>query len=309
MTTPGSHQETSPLMGLLVLLAVLLAANSVLGPLALEVIDYRYSDSLINQGIGLDAVALLGAVPLAAVAAWLVARRHPAGPVMAFIPATFAAYMAPQYIVGPDYLGLPGNNERFFPFHLALFITGIATTVLAWRTTDRSHLQPSTNNSDRRRSLALFGVVAFILLGRWLTGIIDLFGGDLTSTDYIENPTAYLLIGLLDLGIVVPAAVVTAVALRRHFPWARTAAYAVIGWFALVPAAVAAMAIVMTVNDDPNASTPATVTFVVAAAVFTLGAVALYRPMLQPPTDPNNDTTLTPTPSSHRAVPGLPTKE
>ncbi|MDH4148361.1 MAG: hypothetical protein OEY23_24670 [Acidimicrobiia bacterium] len=242
--------------------------------------DYRYSDSFTNQGIGLDAVALAGAVPIAILAGWLVHRGHLAGPVLAFIPATFATYMAPQYIVGPDYLGLPGNNERFFVFHLALFITGIAATVLAWRSIDPAQLRPSTDNSDRRRSLVLFGVVALILGGRWLAGIIDLLGGDPNSIDYLENPTAYVLIRVLDLGIIVPAAIVTAFALRRHRPWARTATYAVIGWFALVPAAVAAMAIVMTANNDPNASTAATVTFVVAAAALTVAAAALYRPIL-----------------------------
>ncbi|MEZ5406844.1 MAG: hypothetical protein R2761_02400 [Acidimicrobiales bacterium] len=279
--SPFRHlQQTPALTRLLALLAALLAANSLLGPLALQVIDFHYSDSLINQGIGLDAVALAGAVPIAIVAAWLVHRGHLAGPVLAFVPAMFATYMAPQYIVGPDYLTLPGNNERFFVFHLALFITGIAVTVLAWRSIDPSKLRPSTDDSDRRRSLVLFGVVAFILGGRWLAGIVDLLGGDPTTNDYLENPTAYLLIGVLDLGIIVPAATVTAIALRRHLPWARTAAYALIGWFALVPAAVAAMAIVMTVNDDPNASTPATVTFVAAAAVFTVGAAGLYRPIL-----------------------------
>lgn len=271
--------ESSWLARLLVLLAGLVAANSLSGPLALGIIEYRYSDSLINQGIGLDTVALLGAVPLAIWAAWLVTQRHPAGPVLAFIPGTFAAYMAPQYIVGPDYLGLPGNNERFFVFHIALFITGIATTVTAWRSVDRPQLRPATRQSDRRRSLVLLGVVAFIFGGRWLAGIVELLEGAPTSVDYRENPTAYLLVGVLDLGIVVPAALATAIALRRHAPWARTASHAVIGWFALVPAAVAAMAIVMTVNDDPNASTGVTSLFIVAATVFSLGAAWLYRPM------------------------------
>jgi hypothetical protein len=37
-----------------------LVANSLFGPLVSETIRYHYSDSLLNQGIGLDAVALLG---------------------------------------------------------------------------------------------------------------------------------------------------------------------------------------------------------------------------------------------------------
>jgi len=275
------HTQRDWLVRLLLLLAVGLTANSILGPLALDVIEYRYSESLINQGIGLDAVALLGAVPVALIAAWLVRAQHPAGAVLAFIPSTFAAYMAPQYIVGPDYLGLPGNNERFFLLHLALLIIGILATVAAWRTIDHTRLRPDTEAADRRRSLVMFGLVAFIFGGRWLTGIIDLLGGNPSNADYQENPTAYLLIGLLDLGVVVPMAVAAGTALRRNTRWARTAAYAVIGWLALVPAAVAAMAIVMQINDDPNATPGATAMFVIAAVVFTLGAVSLYRPMFR----------------------------
>ncbi len=42
---------------------------------------------------------------------------------LAFAPATFAAYMMPQYVIGPDYLGLPGNNERAALFHPAIFVS------------------------------------------------------------------------------------------------------------------------------------------------------------------------------------------
>ncbi len=278
-STRRATAESIWLSRLLWLLAGGLAANSILGPLMLGVVDYRYTDTLINQGIGLDTVTLFVATPLAILAALLVVRRHPAGPVLALSPATFAAYMAPQYVIGPDYLGLPGNNERFFVFHVALFIVGVSATIAAWRSVDRSQLRPDTDRSDRRRSLILFGVVAFIVGGRWLAGTIDLLQGDPTSVDYRENPTAYLLIGFLDLGIIVPAAIATAFALRKHATWARTSAYAVIGWFALVPASVAAMAIVMQINGDPDATTGTTAMFVAAAVVFTGAAVQLYRPM------------------------------
>jgi hypothetical protein len=85
-----------------------------LGPLVSETIRYHYSDSLLNQEIGLDAVALLGAAPVAEVAGLLVLRGHRAAPVLTFIPATFAAYMVPQYVVGPDYLGLPNPLHGSF---------------------------------------------------------------------------------------------------------------------------------------------------------------------------------------------------
>lgn len=266
----------------LLVLAVGLTANSVLGPLLVGAIRYRFSETLINQGIGLDAVALLGAVPVAVAAAVLTLRGHLAGPVLALIPATFAAYMAPQYVVGPEYLGIAGNNEQFFVFHLGLFVLALGSIFLAWTEIDRTRLRPATAESDSRRSWVMFGVAAFILLGRWLPFLLELTQGDPTSPDFTENPTSFLLIGLLDLGLVVPAALTAGIGLRLHASWSRTAAYAVIGWFALVPAAVAAMAIAMVANGDPAADTGTAVMFVAAAVVFTAGAASLYRPLFGP---------------------------
>ncbi len=270
-----------PLACGLFVLAGGLAVNSVLGPLGFETIRYHYSESLVNQGIGLDAVALVGAAPIAAWAGVLVWRGHRAGPVLAFIPATFAAYMVPQYLVGPEYLDLPGNNERFFVFHLLLFVISVALACTAWISVERPALRPASAGSDRRRSWVLFGVAAFVLLGRWLPGVVALTRGDPSGVDFLENPTAYMLIGVLDLGLVVPAAVATGVALRRGAGWAREAAYVVIGWFTLVPAAVAAMAITMQINDDPNATAGTTVLFGVAGVAFTAGAVVLYLPLFR----------------------------
>ncbi len=280
MVTGVDNRQRILAYGLFVLAAGL-AVNAVLGPLVATVIRYRYSASMINQAIGLDAVALFAVAPVAVVAGWLILRGHPAGPVVAFVPATFAAYMMPQYVIGPDYLGLDGNNERFFVFHLGLFVVAVSLVRSAWASVDREALWPATEASDRRRSLVLWGVVAFIAI-RWLPGVIELTAGDPSSDAYLDNPTAFVLIGVLDLGLVVPAAIAAAVGLRRRAAWGREAAYAVIGWFVSVPVAVAAMAVTMQLRDDPNATTGATVVLVVAAVVFTAGAGVLYMPLFRP---------------------------
>lgn len=262
----------------LLALAVGLVVNTVLGPLLTGTIQYRYSESLTNQGIAVDAVALAAAA-IAVAAAVLVTRGHRAGPVLAFIPATFTAYMAPQYVIGPDYSGLPGNNEQYFLLHLGLFVLGLGLILAAWAAVDRDRLVPRGRASDRRRIWVMLGVAGFIALGRWLPAVIDLMSGQPTNPDFLENPTANLLIGILDLGLVVPAALAAAVGLGRGARWARTAAYAVIGWFALVPASVAAMSVTMQVNADPNADAGTMTMFIVAAMIFTAGAVLLYRPL------------------------------
>jgi hypothetical protein len=97
----------------LLALAVGVATLSLLGPLVSGVIDYRITDLILNQLIGLDAVSLALVAPLAALAGVLTLRGHALGPVLALGPATYVAYMVPQYVLGPDYLNQTGNNEQF----------------------------------------------------------------------------------------------------------------------------------------------------------------------------------------------------
>ncbi len=281
LTTDHPRPSRRPLVVAITLLAAGLATNALLGPLATGLIEYHYGTSMTNQGIGLDAVALAVAAPLALAAAALVVRGRPAGPVLALAPAAFAAYMMPQYVVGPDYLGLPGNNERAIPFHLALFVLAAGILIGAWRAIDEGSLPADSDRSRRRRAWVLFAVAAFTLFGRWLPSLPDALSGTPTSAAYRDNPTAFWLVAFLDLGVVVPAAIAAGVGLRRRATWARTAGYAVIGWFSLVPASVASMAITMQVRNDPLATTGNTVTMTVAGVVLTGAAALLYRPLLR----------------------------
>jgi hypothetical protein len=267
------------LAGLTALLGLALAANSLLGPLVAGVIDYRYGPSMINQAIGLDAVVLFIGCPLALAASWLTYRRRIAGPVLALAPAALAAYMMPQYVIGPDYLGLPGNNEDFALAHLAVFVLAVAVLIAAWRGVDRTRLRPASVGSDHRRSWILLGLAAFIALGRQLPVITQIVRDPTASTAYLDNPTAFWLVAFLDLGVVTPAAVATAIGLRRGAGWARTAAYTLLGWFALVPVAVAAMNLAMLVNHDPLVTPANALVLSIAAAVFGAAAVILYRPL------------------------------
>ena len=60
----------------LLALAVGVAALSLLGPLVSGVIDYRITDLILSQLIGLDAVSLALVAPLAALAGVLTLRGH-----------------------------------------------------------------------------------------------------------------------------------------------------------------------------------------------------------------------------------------
>ena len=179
--------------------------------LALEVIEYHYTETLLNQAIGLDATALVLVAPLALFAGILTLRGHPAGPVLAFAPSTFAAYMMPQYSIGPDYLGLPGNNEDFFALHFGLFALSAAIIVMAWSLSDFTMFAPSSKRFDRVAGIALFLLPAFMILGLYVPGFVDALSGEPSRDEYLDNPTAFWIIAFLDLAIVAPAAIASGV--------------------------------------------------------------------------------------------------
>jgi hypothetical protein len=258
----------------LITLGVGLIANSLLGPFVADAIRYPFSESVLNQTIGLEAASLFLVAPLCIVAGVLVLRGRAAGPVVAFGPAAYTAYMFLQYVIGPEYRYYPG----VLPLHLGLFILGGGIALEAWSSIDRERLPRMTERSERRYGVLLLFLGAFIV-SRYLSGLFAGLRGDPLPAEFRADVSMYWSIVLLDLGIVVPATIAAAVALIRGTGWGRKALYAIFGWFALVPPSVAAMAIVMVAKDDPNASTGQAIILTAVAVLFAALAVWLYRPL------------------------------
>lgn len=264
-------------------LGTMLVANSVLGPLAAGVIHYRMSGTLINQLIALDVVTLAVIAPLCVLAGALVLRGHRAGPVLVAAPAAFTTYLIAQTVVGSDYLGVAGNNERWFPWHLGLFVLAAGTLAAAWSRIDGHRLPAARPRRDRRTAFGLLAIALFVGFGQWLPALADMMRDRPTGAGYLDNPAMTWTLALLDLGLATPAAVAVAVGLWRGAGWARRAAYPVAGFFALVGPAVAAMAMAMHVRHDPNASTAGAVLLCVVALLLAAFGLAVHRPLLAGP--------------------------
>ena len=252
-------------------LALLLVSNSFLGPLGIEVFDHPISSTLQNQLIGLEIVTLVLVTPLSIAAGVLALRGHRAAGPLAFGPAAYTAYMFVQYVLGPEY----ATFNAVVLFDLGVFALSVVLAVWAWTITDTASLPDTTPTRQRVYGVVLLALAAFIL-SRYLGPI---FGGAMPA-EFADARTFFWSIVLLDLGLVVPATVVTAVALFRGARCAQKALYAVLGWFALVPPSVAAMAAVMVARSDPTASVGQVVVLTVVAVVFVGFAVTVFRPLL-----------------------------
>jgi hypothetical protein len=123
-TSPDPYRPAGFAVGVL---ALAMATAAVLGPVVLDLLDYRTSPTTLNQLIGSDAATLFVVAPLGLLAAVACHRGYPAGALLASGVGVFAIYTYAQVVIGQEYLRLPGNVERFSPLLLVVFVLGWIT--------------------------------------------------------------------------------------------------------------------------------------------------------------------------------------
>jgi len=260
--------------------AASLTAVSVLGPLVAGVIHWRIGPTILSQLYGLDTVSLAVVAPLAAVAGVLSLRGRPLGALLGVAPAAYAVYMVPQYLLGPDYAHVAGDNERWFPLLLVVFVLGVVAAMLAWSQL-RLWEPPGSTRVESLVGRRLLPAAATVVFVRYIPTLADWMSATPTAKDYTAGPNFSWTIALLDLGLALPATVAVCIGYRQGGASARRGLYAVTGWFALVGAAVAGMAIAMRVRADPAMTVPQMIVLTVLGAALIALAVALYAPVLR----------------------------
>jgi hypothetical protein len=276
--TPAAGSDR-PLGLLLVAQGALVAAGAVVGPLVLDVLHYRTSESGLHQVAGTDLVGLVLVAPMSMGVARLAWQGHPAAPVLAMAPALATGYIWTQLLLGNEWGALPGNVERFAPMLLSGVVVAGAVVVRAVHQLHGSALPIWTPVQDQGTGVLLLVVAGFVAVGIHLRSLLDALGDPAADSPARETPVAFWLVKAMDLGAVVPAAVVLGVGLLQHRGWARTPAAALLGGYAVLGASVAAMGVAMLRGSDPDASVPLTVGMGALAAGMAGYAGALVRPL------------------------------
>ncbi len=257
----------------LLVLGLGVASSAILGPLVLGVIEFRVSDNAERQLVGGEIVSLLLAAPIAVAAGALWLRGHRLAPALALGPALYAVYTYVQLILGSEYQRYDGNNEYAFPFYLALIILSWVIALRAWAVLDAAPLPPPP--AGLRRALAgLLIVPGLIFALAWAAGVVDVLDGGAASQAYREDTTLFWLVRLMDLAVVIPAALIAGVGLLRRAPWATRLGYACASFLTLEVGAVAGMAAIMALRHDPSAS-PVLLVVSVAIALSLTAVTAL----------------------------------
>ncbi|MGX5654783.1 hypothetical protein ACWKWC_08445 [Geodermatophilus nigrescens] len=273
---PGAARWLAPATAAL---AVAVGAVAVLGPLATGAITYRVTPLLEHQLEGADLVSLLLVVPSLLLAAALLLRRSPAGPLLALGSATAAWYLAAELVLGPDRTGTPGNDEAYLPLFLTVLLVSSAVALGSWWA-----VRPSAAALEERTRRVLgpllLLVVAAFLLGRYLPAWWSIVSGH-PSEEYLAGPQVWWTVAFEDLVLLLPAAAATGVGLLRRARWSGPAAFAVSGCLALVGAAVVAMAWSNTVHGDPGSTVGTALTMTGIGVVTVLPAVLCWAGFLR----------------------------
>ncbi|WP_159829293.1 hypothetical protein [Arthrobacter sp. 9AX] len=254
-----------------------MAAASLVGPLGFGFMQYRTSDTTINQLLGSDAAALFVVFPATILAAALVFRDQPAGRLLGSGIGVYAIYTYAQVVIGQEYLRLPGNVEYWFPLLLAVFVLAEAAVVLSLLAVPRE--LPSPPGAVRTTAgVSLLLVAAFLVVGQHLRSLLTAWANPAALTEYSSSPTPFWMVKLMDLGIIVPVAVASGVGLLLGAKWALKIMYPLLTGYAFLAASVASMAVVMFVKEDPDASLTLMAAFMAFALLFVGLALMIYRP-------------------------------
>jgi len=264
----------------LLVLAICLAANVLLGPLGAGIIQWHVSAIGINQTYGADAVSLLLVVPTAFIAAVLWRARHRLAAPLALGVGLVTLYYAVAETLGGDYVRYPGNSERFFLLFLALIILSWIIAARAWSSLDR---EPPRPGFWLRRTFAVLTIVVGGFLGlAWTAQLLPMALTGFAGPEYLDSPSAFWTIRIVDLGFIVPVAVWTGCGLWQGRGSAIKAAYAMASFLTMQGASVFAMGVVMLWRQDPTASPAffvALTPIVIVMAVLTVKLLASYSHM------------------------------
>lgn len=263
----------------LILLGLAIVTCVVLGPLVLDLMVYRVSQSARRQVVGVDATGLFAVAPWSIAVGVAVLRGRGGLVPLGLAPAVFAAYTYSQLFVGNEYLHRPGNIEKFSPLLLATFVLALAVIVGVANVWSTVPLPRTSPRADHVAGVTLLLIATFVVLGIHLPSYLDAVSAHPTGQGYLADPTVFWLVKFMDLGVLTPAAVTVGVGMLRRRPWARRPMYAIVGGYALLGTSVAAMAVVMYVGGDPDGSLAMVLASGVAATALVLLAGSLYRPL------------------------------
>lgn len=221
------------------------------------------AERVVAEGVGWDWVTLFLAVPALLLTAPAVARGSLRGRLLA---TGLLAYLFYQYLMYAVYWAF---GPLFLPFVL-LYSASIAGIVWIVSTIDVTSLQVRFDRRFPRKTMAVACVLmALLLTGMWGVLITAAYTGDFEAAALQGMPT--FTVQALDLGIVVPLALCTAILAWRRHAWG----YLLVPVLAVKGVSMAAAICAMLISAALVEGSLETASFAVfALATLVFGAIA-----------------------------------
>lgn len=190
------------------------SATSIRGEQFTYVTDGVYAfnpQRVVAEGVGWDWVTLLVAVPLLLVSLPGLARGSLRARLLAMGILGYFFYQYLMYAVfwafGP-----------LLPSFIVLYALSAVAIVRIVATIDIAELPERIGDGFPRKGMVVFcGVIALLLVAMWVQRLATAYRGDLAGAGLFGMPT--FTVQAMDLGMLVPIAIATAVLLWRSNPW------------------------------------------------------------------------------------------
>jgi len=172
---------------------------------------YAYNpERLVAEGVGWDAFTLFVAVPALLVVAGLVARGSFRGRLFA---TGLFAYLFYQYLM----YAMAWAFGPLLPLFIVVYAASLAGALWLASSIGLAGLPERFSGRFPRRSMGVLCLLmALVLVGMWSQLIATGLRGDLSGANLLGQTT--LVVQALDLGLIVPAALFTGVAVLRRRP-------------------------------------------------------------------------------------------
>jgi len=221
---------------------------ALLGPLVTGRVHLHLSSDAVVQYVGGEIVTILVGLVLSISAFGWWGGWHRA-PVIAAGTSAYVLYTFATVVAGQEYARYPGNAELAFPLYAPISAAAVALLVTSWRALASTPGTPVPRRATGWVMLVLGGVILLL----WIGQLAGYYRSGPTH-EYQTATTLFWLIKYLDLGVVIPLAVMTGLRQWSPSPGTDAAAVTMVGFLSCLLLALCLMAAEMLRRGTPGAS-------------------------------------------------------
>ncbi len=234
--------------------ASVLVLLAVLGPIGMDVIKYRTSQSGVYQTMAQDYVNVLLIAPILIIGGVLLAMNIDGAKYLLILPPITLLYNGLAYGIGQEWneTTYVGNVEVFSFLFLTMMICGLMLGVGSLSLFSEKDA-PSFSSRSLRVYVLLVGTFLMFFAIMWMSEMYEVaVTGTTSSGAYATAPTAFWVVRYFDLGITIPLGFMALYMMVTRPQKAYPVILLFFGFFITLGTSVNAMAIVQLLSGDPE---------------------------------------------------------